>query len=61
MIQGGFTSVLQVKNRDELLAEVVAFTRRLGFETVNATAVVDHFRSESQFIWVDNSPAAYRE
>jgi DNA-binding CsgD family transcriptional regulator len=61
MLQGGFTSVLQVKSRDELLTEVVGFTRRLGFETVNATAVVDHFRAESEFVWVDNSPAAYRE
>src|SRR4029450_11489605 len=30
MLQGGFTSVLRVTNRDELLAEVVGFTRRLG-------------------------------
>ena len=60
MLQGGFTSVLQVKSRDELLTEVVGFTRRLGFETVSATAVVDHFRGESEFVWVDNEPAAYR-
>jgi DNA-binding CsgD family transcriptional regulator len=61
MLQGGFTSVLQVKSREELLTEVVGFTRRLGFETVDAMAVVDHFRGESEFIWVDNTPAAYRE
>jgi DNA-binding CsgD family transcriptional regulator len=60
MLQGGFTSVLEVKTRDELLTELVSFTRRLGFETVAATAVVDHFRAEPEFITVDNSPAAYR-
>ncbi|WP_280153501.1 autoinducer binding domain-containing protein [Piscinibacter sp. XHJ-5] len=61
MLQGGFTSVLQVKSRDELLAEVVGFTRRLGFETVNVTAVVDRFRGESDFVWVNNAPSAYRQ
>src|SRR5258706_15121786 len=61
MLQGGFTSVLQVKSREELLAEVVGFTRRLGFETVTAVAVVDHFRGESEFIAIDNTPAAYRD
>jgi DNA-binding CsgD family transcriptional regulator len=61
MLQGGFTSVLQVKSRDELLAEVVGFTRRLGFETVNAMAVIDHFRGDSEFIRIDNTPTAYLE
>jgi DNA-binding CsgD family transcriptional regulator len=61
MLQGGFTSVLQVQSRDELLTEVVGFTRRLGFETVTAMAVVDHFRGEPEFISVDNTPAGYRE
>ncbi|CAG1011708.1 Transcriptional activator protein AnoR [Anaerolineales bacterium] len=61
MLQGGFTSVLQVKNRDELLTEVVGFTHRLGFETVDAMVVIDHFRSEPEFVWVNNAPAAYRD
>lgn len=56
MLQGGFTSVLQAKTRDELLAEVVGFTRKLGFETVAAMAVVDHFRGRSEFIAIDNTP-----
>jgi len=59
MLQGGFTSVLQVKTRDELLSEVVGFTKRLGFETVSATVIVDHFRGESEFVWVDNTPTDY--
>lgn len=61
MLQGGFTSVLGASNRDELLAEVVGFTQRLGFETVSATAVVDHFRAEPEFITIDNTPLAYRK
>ena len=61
MLQGGYTSVLQARNPDELLTEIVGFTRRLGFQTVAATTVVDHFRGESEFIVLDNTPAAYRE
>jgi DNA-binding CsgD family transcriptional regulator len=60
MLQGGFTSVLGVGTRDELLTEVVGFTRRLGFETVSATTVIDHFRAESEFITIDNTPSAFR-
>lgn len=59
MLQDGFTSVLQVTSRDELLSEVVRFTKQLGFETVTATAVVDRFRGEPEFVWVDNAPLAY--
>ena len=42
MLQSGFTSVLKSRNKDELQEEVVGFTRRLGFETVSATVVIDH-------------------
>ena len=61
MLFDEFVSVHQVRSRGELLSEVVGFTRRLGFETVNAMAVVDHFRGESEFVRVDNTPAAYLE
>jgi DNA-binding CsgD family transcriptional regulator len=61
MLQGGFTSVLEAASRDELLKEVVGFTQRLGFETVSAMTVVDHFRGESEFITLDNTPEDYRE
>jgi DNA-binding CsgD family transcriptional regulator len=61
MLQGGFTSVLRAKSRDELLTEIVGFTRQLGFETVSATTVIDHFRGESEFIALDNTPAAFRD
>lgn len=59
MLQGGFTSVLGVGTRDELLTEVVGFTRRLGFNTVSAMTVVDHFRAESEFITIHNTPPAF--
>jgi DNA-binding CsgD family transcriptional regulator len=61
MLQGGFTSVLNCRSRDELRAEVIAFTERLGFETVAATLVIDHLLGESEFITVDNTPRAYEE
>lgn len=61
MLQDGYLSVLESRNRDEFLGQVVRFTRQLGFETVSATTVIDHFLGESEFITVDNTPANYRE
>ncbi|KNZ34313.1 MAG: hypothetical protein AD742_02745 [Methylibium sp. NZG] len=61
MLQAGFTSVLQSRTRDEFQSEVVGFARRLGFETVAATLVVDHFLGDAEFIAVDNTPDAYRD
>ncbi|HEX7438677.1 MAG TPA: autoinducer binding domain-containing protein [Caldimonas sp.] len=61
MLQSGFTSVLQTRNRAEFQEEVIAFTRRLGFETVSATVVIDHLLGESEFITVDNTPNAYKD
>lgn len=61
MLQDGYVSVLESKTRDEFLGQVVRFTRKLGFETVSATTVVDHILGESEFISVDNTPQAYRD
>ncbi len=61
MLQSGFTSVLQSRNRDELQSEVVGFANRLGFDTVTATLVIDHFLGDAEFITVDNTPQAYRD
>ena len=61
MLQGGFTEVLGSQDRDEFLDEVVGFTKRLGFETVSATVVIDHLLGEAEFITVDNTPQAYRD
>jgi DNA-binding CsgD family transcriptional regulator len=33
----------------------------LGFETVSATAVIDHFLGDPEFLVVDNTPASYRD
>ncbi|HET7793845.1 MAG TPA: autoinducer binding domain-containing protein, partial [Rhizobacter sp.] len=60
MLQSGYLSVLEAKTRDELQAELVRFTQQLGFQTVSAMAVVDHFLGESEFITIDNTPAGYR-
>jgi len=61
MLQGGFTEVLSSRDRDEFRKEIVAFARRLGFETVSATVVIDHMLGEAEFITVDNTPRAYLE
>jgi len=61
MLQGGFSEVLKSRNRDEFAGELVGFTRRLGFETVSATLVIDHMLGEAEFITVDNTPREYKE
>jgi len=60
MLQGGFAEVLGSRNRDEFRGEVVSFTKRLGFDTVSATVVIDHMLTDSEFITVDNAPDAYK-
>jgi DNA-binding CsgD family transcriptional regulator len=59
MLQGGYLSVLQARNRDEFREEVVRFGRALGFDTVTAMAVVDHGIGRSDFVLVDNAPQAF--
>ena len=61
MLQGGFSEVLTSRNRDEFEGELVAFTRRLGFDTVAATIVIDHLLGEAEFITIDNTPRAYKQ
>jgi len=61
MLQGGFSEVMKSRDRDEFQGELVAFTRRLGFETVSATLVLDHMLGEAEFITVDNTPRDYKE
>jgi len=61
MLPGGYSSVLQARNRDEFRQEVVRFTQRLGFETVSAMTVIDHAAGQSEFILIDNTPASYVE
>jgi DNA-binding CsgD family transcriptional regulator len=61
MLQGGFSEVLKSRDRDEFQGEVIAFTKRLGFDTFAATLVIDHMLGEAEFITVDNLPRAYKE
>ncbi len=61
MLQGGFSEVMKSRDRDELQGEVVAFTKRLGFDTFSATVVIDHMFGEAEFITIDNTPRAYKE
>jgi DNA-binding CsgD family transcriptional regulator len=60
MLQGGFTSVLQCRSRVDFRGEVVAFSRRLGFDTVSATVVLDRVLGDAEFVTIDNTPDAYR-
>jgi DNA-binding CsgD family transcriptional regulator len=61
VLQSCYLSVLEVKNRDELQSELVRFAQHLGFETIAATTVIDHFLGEPEFITVSNAPAVYRD
>jgi DNA-binding CsgD family transcriptional regulator len=61
MLQGGFSEVLKSGTRHEFEGELIAFTKRLGFETVSATLVIDHMLGEAEFITIDNTPRAYKE
>lgn len=61
MLQDGYLSVLEARDRDEFLGQVVRFAKRLGFETVTATTIIDHFLGEPEFISVDNAPASWRD
>ncbi|MBT9488501.1 MAG: LuxR family transcriptional regulator [Rubrivivax sp.] len=59
LLPTGYTAVLEARNREEFRDAVVRFTQGLGFETVSATTVVDRGLGQSEFIIVDNTPAAY--
>lgn len=61
MLPAEFSSVLQAKSREDFGAEVARFSRRLGFDTFAAMAVVDHGIGKTEFIAVQNAPAGYQE
>ena len=61
MLEGGYQSVLQARNLDEFRSEVVRFSNQLGFQTVSATTIIDHFLGETEFITVNNTPEAFTE
>jgi DNA-binding CsgD family transcriptional regulator len=59
MLPARFTEVLDAKTKDEFRSAVVRFTQDMGFGTVGAKAVIDHGLGNSEFVGVDNSPAAF--
>lgn len=61
MLPGGYSSVMQARDRNEFRDEVVRFTHRLGFETVSAITIIDRGLGKSDFINVDNTPENYVE
>lgn len=61
MLPGGYSSVLQARNRDEFRDEVVRFTHQLGFETVSAITVIERGLGHAEFITVDNTPDAFND
>jgi DNA-binding CsgD family transcriptional regulator len=61
MLPGGYSSVMQARDRNEFRSEVVRFTQRLGFELVSAITVIDHGLGKSEFIQVDNTPEAFND
>jgi DNA-binding CsgD family transcriptional regulator len=61
MLPGGYSSVMQARNRDEFRDEVVRFTQKLGFETVSAITVIDHGLGKSEFINIDNAPVGFND
>ena len=61
MLTGGFSEVLSSRSQEEFHAEIVAFTKRLGFDTVSATVVIDHLLGDAEFLTVDNTPRGYKE
>ncbi|MCR5884520.1 autoinducer binding domain-containing protein [Rhizobacter sp. J219] len=59
LLQSGYLSVLEIKTKDELEKHVVRFAQELGFQTVTAMTVIDHFLGEPEFLWIDNAPSGY--
>jgi DNA-binding CsgD family transcriptional regulator len=59
MLQGSFQAVVEVQNREEFRAEVIRFAQHLGFSTVAAASIYDQPDGSSEFVAVDNTPAAY--
>lgn len=60
MLHGDYMSVLEAKTNSEFELEAVRFSRRLGFNTVSVTLVVDQPVGYPEFFSVDNTPPAYR-
>jgi DNA-binding CsgD family transcriptional regulator len=60
MLQDAYLSAMEAETSDELRMQVIRFARRLEFDTVSATTVVDHSPRHTKFHCVDNTPPAAR-
>jgi DNA-binding CsgD family transcriptional regulator len=61
MLPAEFSSVLQAQTQDDFRVEVSRFSKRLGFDTFAAVAVVDHGVGRTEFFAVQNAPADYQQ
>lgn len=61
MLQAGFSAVLQASSRDDFRAEVVRFSRQLGFSFVSAMSVLDVSVGRSEFVRIDNAPTGFSD
>ena len=59
MLQGDYLSVLEAKNEGQFRSVVIRFAQQLGFETVTAMVAADRPGSNTEFVAVHNTPAAY--
>jgi len=59
VLHSDYLSVLEAQTRDGFQIGLVRFTKQLGFNTVSATAIIDHFQTNSEFITVANTPAGF--
>ena len=61
MLQSSCQAVLETRTPDEFQREIVKFAQNLGFKTVSATAVFDRPSGGAEFVFVDNTPPAFRD
>jgi Autoinducer binding domain len=61
MLPAEFSSVLQAQTQEDFSAEVSRFSKRLGFDTFAAVAVVDHGIGRTEFFAVQNAPAGFQQ
>lgn len=61
MLHGSYLAVHEARHPGEFRDAVIRFTQQLGFDTVSAVTVLDHPLADSDFLAVDNAPAAYRD
>lgn len=60
-VKDSFMAVFESRTRDEVRDHVISFGRRLGFDTVSLTCVLDRPGGEPRFEGVDNTPEDYFE